>query len=178
MVNRTMKKKRKTGAVTVDTVLWSGIRQLILEARRSVVRGVNAALVWTNFEIGRRIVEYEQKGKARAEYAEETLKQLSKRLVAEFSQGYSERNLRLMRQFYRMYGKPQSEQHVSGEKIWQTVSAKSAIGQKTQTLSGQSELPKLQTPSAESDQAMSEQMLYQLQKKSRGFSVVSMVSVL
>ena len=96
-------------------------------------------------------MEYEQKGKARAEYAEETLKQLSKRLVAEFGQGYSERNLRLMRQFYRMYGKkPQSGQHVSGEKIWQTLSAKSAIGQKKQTLSGQSEFPKLQTPSVES----------------------------
>ena len=152
MAKNPTKTDRKSDTQQTDASLLSGIRELILEARRTVARGVNAALVWTNFEIGRRIVENEQKGKARAGYAEETLKQLSKRLVAEFGQGYSERNLRLMRQFYRMYGKPRSGQHISGEKIWQTVSAKSTIEQETQTLSGQSEQAKpeiVQTVSAQ-----------------------------
>jgi len=81
MVNRSMKKKRKAGVMTIDTVLWSDVRDLILETRRMVARGVNAALVWTNFEIGRRIVEHEQKGKARAGYAEQTMRRLAQRLT-------------------------------------------------------------------------------------------------
>jgi len=156
MVNRTMKKKRKTGAVTVDTVLWSDVRDLILEARRTVVRGVNAALVWTNFEIGRRIVEYEQKGKSRAEYAERTIRRLAQRLTSEFGEGYSFRNLNLMRKFYLIYGeknrivqtvsaqssaaaKSATPSRISGGQISQTLSPKSTIEQKIQTLSGLSE---------------------------------------
>jgi len=120
MVNRAVKIKRKTGAITVDTVLWSDVRDLILEARRTVVRGVNAALVWTNFEIGRRIVEYEQKGKSRAEYAEETLKSLSQKLTAEFGKGYSVDNLQRMRAFYIMYQKYATVSRISEKQITQT----------------------------------------------------------
>ncbi len=120
-----MKKKRKTGAVTVDTVLWSDVRDLILEARRTVVRGVNAALVWTNFEIGRRIVEYEQKGKSRAEYAERAIRRLAQRLTSEFGEGYSFRNLNLMRKFYLIYGEK--------NRIVQTVSAQSSAAAKSAT---------------------------------------------
>jgi hypothetical protein len=125
MVNRAVKIKRKTGAMTVDTVLWSDVRDLILEARRTVVRGVNAALVWTNFEIGRRIVEYEQKGKSRAEYAEETLKSLSQKLTAEFGKGYSVDNLQRMRAFYIMYQKYATVSRISEKQITQTESGKS-----------------------------------------------------
>ena len=78
MANNPKKTDKKSGTRQTDALLLSGIRELILEARRTVVRGVNAALVWTNFEIGRRIIEYEQSGKKRAEYAEETLKRLSR----------------------------------------------------------------------------------------------------
>jgi hypothetical protein len=127
MANNPKKTDKKSGTQQTDASLWSGIRDLILESRRTVVRGVNAALVWTNFEIGRRIVEHEQKGKKRAEYAESTLRQLATKLTAEFGKGYSKSNLEYMRKFYLMY-------------------------KKTQTLSGQSEFPKLQTSSVESDQ--------------------------
>ena len=118
MVNRTMKKKRKTISVTVDTGLWSDVRDLILEARRTVVRGVNAALVWTNFEVGRRIVEHEQRGKARAEYAEETLKSLSQKLTAEFGRGYSVDNLERMRRFYIMYRKSATQLRISSHETF------------------------------------------------------------
>ena len=147
MVNRTVKIKRKTGAMTVDAVLWTGIRDLILEARRTVVRGVNAALVWTNFEIGRRIVEYEQSGRRRAVYSEETLRTLSRRLTAEFGKGYSVTNLQEMREFYLTYGKQQTlsvksqneksatASRISEKQISQTLSAKSTVDPKSETLS-------------------------------------------
>jgi len=126
-----MTKSGKPDSRRIDALLWSDIRGLILEARRSIARGVNAALVWTNFEKGRRIIEYEQSGKKRAEYAESTLRQLATKLTAEFGKGYSKSNLEYMRKFYLMY-------------------------KKTQTLSGQSALAKLQTTSVESDHAGSQ----------------------
>ncbi len=108
-----MKKKRKAGVMNIDTVLWSDVRDLILEARRTVARGVNAALVWTNFEIGCRIIEHEQKGKVRAEYAEETLNSLSQKLTGEFGRGYSVDNLERMRRFYLVYSKSETLSRIS-----------------------------------------------------------------
>ncbi len=107
-MGRNIRKSGKPGLQRNDASLWSGIRDLIIEARRTVARGVNAALVWTNFEIGRRIVEYEQGGRRRAAYSEETLKGLSSRLTAEFGKGYSVTNLQQMRQFFLMFGKQQT----------------------------------------------------------------------
>ena len=46
---------------------------LLEEARRTSARTVNAIMTTTYWEIGRRIVEYEQQGKARAEYGEALL---------------------------------------------------------------------------------------------------------
>ena len=54
----------------------------------------------TNFEIGRRIVEHEQKGAKRAGYGQEMLKALSTRLTEEFGRGFSVTNLQLMRKFF------------------------------------------------------------------------------
>lgn len=54
------------------------------------------------------IVEEEQKGKERAEYGKQILKELSKRLNIEFEKGFSQRNLEQMRQFYLIYSKTQT----------------------------------------------------------------------
>ena len=83
--------------------LISGIKKLIDEARKQVVRNVNTTMLVTNFEIGRMIVEYEQKGRQRAEYAKETLKTISQSLTAEFGKGYSVDNLEYCRKFYLTY---------------------------------------------------------------------------
>lgn len=83
--------------------LISGIKKLVDEARKQVVRNVNTTMLVTNFEIGRMIVEYEQKGHQRAEYAKETLKTISQSLTAEFGKGYSVDNLEYCRKFYLTY---------------------------------------------------------------------------
>lgn len=69
------------------------IRELIRSARATVARGVDLVQVHTSFEIGRRIVEQEQQGKGRAAYGKEVVKELSKRLTAEFGKGFSASNL-------------------------------------------------------------------------------------
>jgi len=88
------------------------IRELIASARATVARGVDLVQVHTNFEIGRRIVEQEQKGKKRAEYGREVITALADRLTAEFGKGYCTTNLEYMRRFFLLYqsrcGIPQS----------------------------------------------------------------------
>ncbi len=99
------------------------IRGLITAARGAVVKNVDYIQVHTSFEIGRRIVEHEQKGSARAQYGKQLLADISASLTLEFGAGFSERNLRNMRKFYLVYQgrlKP----------IWQMPSAKLIEGQK------------------------------------------------
>ena len=79
------------------------LRSLIRSARRAVVRSVDTIQVVTNFEIGRRIVEHEQKGKKRAEYGKRLLEKLADSLTGEFGRGFSRTNLKLMRKFYLLY---------------------------------------------------------------------------
>ena len=80
--------------------LIAEVRSLIQSARQGVATTVNTFQVLTNFEIGRRIVEHEQKGEKRAEYGRELLKTLSVRLTGEFGIGFSVSNLQLMRKFF------------------------------------------------------------------------------
>lgn len=63
----------------------------------------NSTLLLTYWQIGKLIVEDEQKGKERAAYGKFTLKNLSKKLNAEFGKGFDESNLRNMRTFYQTF---------------------------------------------------------------------------
>lgn len=80
--------------------LYSSIALLIEEARKSVRSTVNSAMVITYWNIGRLIVEDEQKGERRAKYGKGVLKELSVKLAAEFGKGFDIRNIRHMRQFF------------------------------------------------------------------------------
>lgn len=95
------------------TTLVKRLADIIHSARTTAVRQINKTQVIAYYEIGREIVEFEQKGKARAGYGEELIKRLSKDMTDKFGRGFSERNLRNIRAFYLNFP------------IWQTVSAKS-----------------------------------------------------
>jgi hypothetical protein len=75
----------------------SGISELLTEARRSASRAVNSVLTATYWDIGRRIVEYEQRGKNRADYGDRLIKRLSSDLQKRFGRGFNKRNLDNMR---------------------------------------------------------------------------------
>ncbi|MCF6242958.1 MAG: PDDEXK nuclease domain-containing protein [Bacteroidales bacterium] len=83
--------------------LYSTIREIINEARASVSRTVNFVVVLQNWEIGRAIVEEEQKGEAKAAYGKYLIKELSLKLIDEFGKGYSQQHLKFCRQFYNLY---------------------------------------------------------------------------
>jgi hypothetical protein len=73
---------------------------VIEAARHAGARSVNAVMTITYWLIGRRIIEQEQQGAARAGYGEELLKRLARDLSKRFGRGFSERNLEQMRAFY------------------------------------------------------------------------------
>lgn len=77
---------------------------LLESARHASFRATNAIMTATCWEIGRRIVDYEQGGGARAQYGQELLPRLSADLTARFGKGFSGDNLETMRLFYRPYG--------------------------------------------------------------------------
>ncbi len=106
--------------MTLSTVFFEDIRDLIVTARDSVVRGINLVQVHTNFEIGRRIIEQEQQGKDRAAYGQEVIRVLADRLSTEFGKGFSASNLAYMRSFYLAYQERTS--------IFQSATGKLASG--------------------------------------------------
>ena len=124
--------------------LITDLASLIEKGRKAAVRYINTALVATYWFIGRRIVEYEQRGKERAEYGESLLKRLSKDLTEQFGNGWGEPHLRAVRQFYLVYKDIEKRYTLCGE------SGESVKNNIRQTLCSESTLSKLQTLSVES----------------------------
>ncbi|MFS8931320.1 PDDEXK nuclease domain-containing protein [Cupriavidus taiwanensis] len=102
------------------------IVSLLEAARRAAARSVNVLMTATYWEIGRRIVEFEQGGQDRAGYGQALLKRLSADLSGRFGRGFSERNLEQMRLFYQAW----PIDHIS-----QTPSAKLPTARISQTSS-------------------------------------------
>ena len=105
----------------------------IVQAAREITGTVaNLTTVISNFEIGRYLVEEEQKGELRAKYGKRILDELSEYLTNEFGKGFSRTNVASMRKFYLIY-KDRAEQFTylnanddfSLIPIVQTVSAQS-----------------------------------------------------
>jgi predicted nuclease of restriction endonuclease-like (RecB) superfamily len=94
----------------------SDIVALLQAARTASARSVNALMTATYWEIGRRIVEFEQKGQDRAEYGEALIKQLAEDLTRQFGRGFGAVNLSQMRRFFVEW---------PARKIFQTPSEKS-----------------------------------------------------
>lgn len=88
--------------------LYNKVAELLKIAQSTVVQTVNKTMVQTYFEIGKMIVEEEQKGKERAEYGQQLIEELSIRLLNEFGKGFSSTNIKQMRSFYLTYSKGQT----------------------------------------------------------------------
>lgn len=103
--------------------LFQKVAALIEESRKRVATAVNTAMVYTYYEVGRYIVEDEQRGNTRAEYGKSVLKELSRKLTEKYGSGWSYVNLTQMRSFYLVYSqKLQTVSKQSQKEIIQTVS--------------------------------------------------------
>jgi hypothetical protein len=81
-------------------VLRHAVAEVIESARRAAVRNVNAIMTAAYWEIGRRIVNCEQEGQARAGYGQALIAQLADDLTHRFGRGFGRANLANMRAFY------------------------------------------------------------------------------
>lgn len=88
---------------------------LLENARKNVKIAVNLSMVYTYYDIGRLIIEEEQKGNNRADYGKYILKELSLHLCERFGKGFSVTNLKQMRQFYTIYSRDQIGQTLSDQ---------------------------------------------------------------
>ncbi len=88
-----------------EHILLQEIRQVLDNARNKISHSVNSAMVHAYWQVGKFIVEYEQGGHDRAQYGQSVLKSLSKRLTAEYGNGFTITNLKYMRKFYLIFPK-------------------------------------------------------------------------
>lgn len=125
---------RKNTQLVVATgyeAMLADVVDLIDGGRRAVVRTSNAFMTMTYWAVGRRIVEEEQRGKARADYGDLLMARLAVDLTSRFGRGFGQRNVFNMRAFYLAHR----------DAILQTASGESRSEpprQKSQTLSAKS----------------------------------------
>jgi predicted nuclease of restriction endonuclease-like (RecB) superfamily len=137
-----MKKPRQKAILQTPSAeyggLIGGIAELLEVARRTAARTVNALMTATYWEIGRRIVEFEQQGAARAGYGEQILSKLSHDLTARFGRGFGVDNLQRFRSFFLSY---------PTESIHATLSRKlPVLPLRSQTTPGKSPSGKSESP--------------------------------
>ena len=80
--------------------LLADVRSIVEQGLQNAYRGVNAVMVKTYWQVGRRIVEEEQRGEKRAEYGKQLISSLAEDLSKSYDKGFTARDLRSYRQFY------------------------------------------------------------------------------
>lgn len=127
------------------------IAEILKEARSKVVREINKAQVLAYWEIGREIVEFEQKGKTRGEYGERLIERLSMDMTKNFGRGFSPTNLKMMRLFYQSF--PIRHTLSDESQKSQTLSVESSKTQKSEIVSRKLSIQ--QTPSVKFEPMLS-----------------------
>ena len=83
-----------------------------LNARQNAIKAINTELTLSNWNVGKYIVEYEQKGNIKAAYGTALINQLSKDLIQQYGKGFSRSGLIYMRLFYIQYPKGVTASHL------------------------------------------------------------------
>jgi hypothetical protein len=83
--------------------LLQKISDTYTQGRMQAVQAVNTHITQTYWQVGRQIVEFEQGGKARAEYGKALINKLASDLSLRHGKGFSRTNLVYMRLLYQRY---------------------------------------------------------------------------
>jgi hypothetical protein len=149
MRNSIAKKKAVSpDAAVAYSGLLGGVSELLEAARRASARTVNAFMTATYWEVGRRIVEFEQNGSDRAQYGDAVVERLASDIAKHLGCGFSRRNVFLMRALYLAFPRPLRAPGAAPVPSGGKVSAVSALsgseaatGEIMQTVSAQFSLP-------------------------------------
>ena len=98
-----MIEKEKIQKISINKELVEDISEIISDSKSKIYTIINTTIIDAYWNIGRKIVEEEQKGERRAEYGKYLIKELSIKLTEEFGKGFSIDNLENMRKFYLLY---------------------------------------------------------------------------
>ena len=79
------------------------LKKIVQVNLKRVYSAINYGQVYTNWCIGKRIFEQEQKGQSRAEYGKRIIAIASNSLTEEYGSGYSITNIKSFRKFYVEY---------------------------------------------------------------------------
>jgi predicted nuclease of restriction endonuclease-like (RecB) superfamily len=82
------------------------VREILTQGRRQAMQAVNTAMVQTYWQVGREIVEEEQRGADRAKYGARLMEMLARQLTDEFGKGFTPRSLWFMREVYLAFPIP------------------------------------------------------------------------
>lgn len=89
--------------LTIYQPIIDDIKNIISSGIENAYNATNRAMVLTYWNIGKRIVEQEQKGNKRAEYGAGMIDALATELIKEYGKSYSKRNLQYFRKFYQCF---------------------------------------------------------------------------
>jgi hypothetical protein len=92
-----------SGLLRNENSFYSEISELLKQSRNIAYKSVNTIMVQTYWQIGKRIVEQEQHGENRAGYGDYLITNLSRYLSDTIGKGFSEANLKNIRQFYLVF---------------------------------------------------------------------------
>ena len=98
-----------------EKFLVNDLKTIVSKARSKAFAAVNYSLVERNWRIGKRIVEEEQNGEARAEYGKHIIEVASAALTEEFGKGFSKTNLINFKKFFLLFKELEIHQTVSEE---------------------------------------------------------------
>ncbi len=105
----------------LENAIFTEIRAILQQARQKAYTAINSAMVEAYWLIGKRIVKEEQKGRARADYGAQLIKNLSKALSNEFGRGFSVANLWNFRQFYLVFPSDEKLYTLCRELSWSHI---------------------------------------------------------
>lgn len=87
----------------VQPNIINDVQLIIRQAQHTAYQSINKAMVEAYWLVGKRIVEEEQHGEAKAGYGKGLLKKLSEEPGKEFGKGFSVDNLQYMRLLFLHY---------------------------------------------------------------------------
>ena len=131
----------------------SDLKAIVYMAKAKAYQAADLYNVASNWLVGRRIVEQEQHGEARAQYGKHVIEIASLALTEEFGKGYSQTQIINFRKFYLSFKYLPIHQTVSDKLDSKHQTLSDILPTKGQTPSDQSDIFIQRMPSAESELA-------------------------
>lgn len=121
----------ENGLGVVYQPMVDDVKKIIDESRKKAYSSVNSIMTMTYWNIGRRIVEEEQRGQERAQYGKKLIKYLSEQLQQAYGSGFSERYLAYFRKFYLTIPNPEILQTRLQNLSWSHILTSLRVGDET-----------------------------------------------